>query len=356
MASSGIAPDGRNAIIIITILAVVSTICTIVRVWIRRAGLVGADDYFLIFAVVMLWANSGGGYVLATRGGEGKPFSTLTPDEVEWLFKMFFWPALGYTILIVSVKTSILLSYKRIFGHNKSTRTHIYILLGLSWAWGIATVLVTIFQCSPVEKAWNPTMPGRCIDFVAYLWGNSVPNFIIDWLILAIPIIPVWRLQMAGVQKSLVAGSFALGSIACIASTYRAAATGTLDITDLSRSVFAASIGTFIEPNAAIISACLPFFGSFIGRRVPKTFGYKSKSSKSFSRLRSTQDAPTQSTQTSNTGNNTKPSITKHSVTTVSRTNKWETDGHELNSYTVLATAGDRGGSSSRPDSIRYLV
>ena len=126
---------------------------------------------------------------------------------------MFYWPALGYTILIVLIKTSILLSYKRIFGHNKTTRIHIYILLGFSWAWGIAVFFTCTFQCWPIEKAWKPMMPGKCINLLDYLWGNSVSNFIIDWLILAVPIVPVWKLQMGIVQKSLVAGSFALGSM-----------------------------------------------------------------------------------------------------------------------------------------------
>ncbi|KAH7305265.1 hypothetical protein B0I35DRAFT_444256 [Stachybotrys elegans] len=352
MASTDIATDGRNAIIIITILAAVSSLCTFARIWIRRKGLLGVDDYLLVFAVAMLWTNSGGGYVLAIKGGEGKPFNELSPEEIEWLFKMFYWPALGYTILIVTVKTSILFSYNRIFGHNRMTRIHIYILLGLSWAWGIATFFVTIFQCTPIEKAWKPMIPGTCIDLLSYLWGNSVPNFIIDWLILAIPILPVWRLQMRGVQKSLVAGSLALGSIACIASTYRGAATGTLDINDLSKSVFAASIGTFIEPNAAIISACLPFFGSLVRDKLPKSFRSKPMLSKSFSRLRSTPSSQSHSGALSDVGQVKQSGISKHSVTTIRSTQRREGTEHELDTYTVVATAG----RSSPSVSVENLV
>lgn len=63
MASGELATDGRNAIIIITILGVTSTVCTFTRLWIRRKGLLGADDYTLAFALVMLWAQSAGGYI-----------------------------------------------------------------------------------------------------------------------------------------------------------------------------------------------------------------------------------------------------------------------------------------------------
>jgi hypothetical protein len=114
-------------------------------------------------------------------------------------------------------------------------------------------------------------------------------------------------------------------------------------------SVFAASIGTFIEPNSAIISACLPFFGSLIGRKLPKKLGYGSKS---FNRLHSGTNPQSRSGMNSKVGQHSKPVITKHSVTTVSSTNKWGGDDHELNSYTVLATSGGR----VRPDSAQSLV
>lgn len=128
-------------------------------------------------------------------------------------WQMFFWPELGYTILVVLVKTSILFSYKRIFGHIKSTRLHIYALMALAWGWGIAVFFTCVFQCTPIDKAWQPQKPGHCIETIPFLWGNSISNFVIDWMILAVPIVPIWKLQMAPAQKSLVALSFLLGSL-----------------------------------------------------------------------------------------------------------------------------------------------
>ena len=126
---------------------------------------------------------------------------------------MFFWPELGYTVLVATVKMSILLSYKRLFGHHKPTRIHIYIMMGLVASWGIAIFFTCVFQCWPVDKAWKPLKPGSCIDLLPFLWGNSVSNFIIDWLILLVPARPVWKLHMDRTQKLLVGGSFALGSL-----------------------------------------------------------------------------------------------------------------------------------------------
>lgn len=163
----------------------------------------------------------------------GKPMATLTPGEIDWLLKvrhifeareatiqtnmarqMFYAPEIGYTILVATVKLSILFSYKRIFGHLRKLKVYIHVLMGLSVGWGVSCVFVIIFQCWPIERVWHPTMTeGGCIDLVAFLWATSISNLIIDWLILTVPVVPIWKLQMSGVQKGLVAGSFALGSV-----------------------------------------------------------------------------------------------------------------------------------------------
>lgn len=126
---------------------------------------------------------------------------------------MIYFPELNYTIVVVLIKTSILFSYKRIFGHVKATKYHIYALLGLSWAWGIAFFLTITFQCNPIDKAWIPEKPGHCIPIVPFLWGNSISNFIIDWMILLVPVIPVLKLQLPMKQKVLVGLSFLFGSV-----------------------------------------------------------------------------------------------------------------------------------------------
>ena len=90
---------------------------------------------------------------------------------------------------------------------------HVYFLMFLSCGWGIAVFFTFLFQCWPVSKAWNIQLEGSCIEFVPFLWANSVINFVIDWLVLAVPIVPVWHLQMSKVKKALVGGTIALGSL-----------------------------------------------------------------------------------------------------------------------------------------------
>ncbi|KAE8149087.1 hypothetical protein BDV25DRAFT_141139 [Aspergillus avenaceus] len=266
--------DAIKSVIILPILTVLATFFLGWRlVQRRKKHTLAIDDWLLTFALFMLYIEDVGAFLLAVKGGEGKPIATLSEDEMLWLLKMFFWPELGYTILIFTIKCSILLSLKRIFWRLRWFRYALCGIAFLTTAWFIGVFFAVLFQCTPVDKAWLPTKPGHCIDLLAFLWGNSISNNLLDWMILFLPVLPVLRLQMNVSQKVILLGSFAMGSVACIASLVRAIMTATIDVNDLSKSVFMASIWTYIEPSMGIISACLPFLSSSIAPKLRVLLG-----------------------------------------------------------------------------------
>lgn len=126
---------------------------------------------------------------------------------------MEYWPELGYTITIAMIKISVLLSYNWIFGRLMWFRYAASTVGALTLIWFFGVFFSVLFQCTPVDKAWQPTKPGHCIDFIPFLWGNSISNTILDYIILLLPVVPVWNLQMGTVQKVLVLLSFSLGSL-----------------------------------------------------------------------------------------------------------------------------------------------
>ncbi len=129
------------------------------------------------------------------------------------LIQMIYWPALGYTVTIATIKISVLISYYSIFGQLRWFRYAVFTLGALTSIWFFGVFFSVMFQCSPVDKAWQPMKPGHCIDFVQFLWGNSISNTALDYMILLLPVVPVWNLQMGKVQKFLVLLSFSLGSL-----------------------------------------------------------------------------------------------------------------------------------------------
>lgn len=113
-----------------------------------------------------------------------------------------------------------------------------YVVAGILTAWWLAVLLVTIFQCQPVEKAFDPYMTtGYCIDSIRFYKAMIIPNIITDIIIFCLPVYEVRKLHLPRGQRVGLASVFLLGAFAIIASAIRLwynnklAADGTADLT-----------------------------------------------------------------------------------------------------------------------------
>jgi hypothetical protein len=68
-----------------------------------------------------------------------------------------------------------------------------------------------IFQCMPRKKIWNLTIKGRCIDINKTFVATAVIDVIDDFIILIIPLVWAWKLQLRPKQKIGVSAIFATG-------------------------------------------------------------------------------------------------------------------------------------------------
>ncbi|KAF2234916.1 hypothetical protein EV356DRAFT_501194 [Viridothelium virens] len=181
------------------------------------------DDYLmlpaLVAAAVLFFTDT----VYMVNNGLGRHIY-VAPDPptaaVRWAIGLFV-TEISYTLTIVMVKFSVLVMYWRIFRESKTVRIAIYVLGGVVAAWGVAFLLVTIFDCSPVKGAWtrfsmeavmNPAMAPVCRVQAepAYL-SNSAINIVTDIAILILPMYQVWQLNLPRAQKLAVCGIFAIG-------------------------------------------------------------------------------------------------------------------------------------------------
>jgi len=117
-----------------------------------------------------------------------------------------------YSITLSATKISILLFYRAIFpGPRFAIATNIVGAFVI--AWGVACILVSIFSCNPVRGFWDLTIPSKCIETRKFFIGNSVPNIVMDVVILMLPMKKIWHLQMSFKQKLIVSGLFLLGGL-----------------------------------------------------------------------------------------------------------------------------------------------
>jgi len=102
----------------------------------------------------------------------GKHLATLPPDTLLKQEKVSFWFEIIYVVAIGFNKYSILLFYRRLFP-LKSVFRILQLVAAVVLAWQIAIILGFILQCTPVQKAWDVMIPGKCIE-VTKLWLGNV--------------------------------------------------------------------------------------------------------------------------------------------------------------------------------------
>jgi len=134
----------------------------------------------------------------------------------------------------------------------------------------IATFVVTMAQCQPLAKEWNPTLDGFCwspnvFQVTAYILSGV--TIFTDIIYIIVPILYLWSVQLKKSVKYGIWGVLSLGlvsmgcSIAAIPFLHSLAVSTdpTFEIVDL------AAIKTG-ELNVAILVGCLPSLQPFFKR------------------------------------------------------------------------------------------
>ena len=141
--------------------------------------------------------------------GLGHHTNSLDPNQIALGFKYYFAVVSLSTLSISLPKYSAVFFYIRVL-NMKSTlnRIAVYVALGLVTAWLLFTILSTVFQCTPIRKAWLPLIPGHCNSLHYQLVGSSIASVIIDLYIMLLPIPILWTLHTGRSRKIVLTGFF----------------------------------------------------------------------------------------------------------------------------------------------------
>ncbi|KAG4034477.1 hypothetical protein MFRU_003g04380 [Monilinia fructicola] len=131
----------------------------------------------------------------------------------------------------------------------------------INFAWTLFVIISGIFQCTPVEKAWKPLLPGHCIDFYAWYIAIAATSFSVDLIILILPMPLLFKLRLSLPRKILVTLLFLLGYTVIAFSIGRLVVItqiGPSFIIDLTYNMVPLDRWLVIETPICIISVCLP--------------------------------------------------------------------------------------------------
>jgi hypothetical protein len=143
---------------------------------------------------------------------------TIPSDEKEIILErsrfLSFFNSLCYASSIACSKIAILCLYWRLF-KTSSIRIPILTLLAMVAAWIVLRTFMLIFRCVPVQSLWDYSITDKVcnIDSSKFFLGTITTHFLMDIVILALPLIEVFHLRMKIGQKMAVAGLFLIGTM-----------------------------------------------------------------------------------------------------------------------------------------------
>ena len=136
----------------------------------------------------------------------------------------------SYVSSAALIKLSILFQFLRLFSESSSSisaqtcrnaRRTIWALIVIVGLWGFIFMMLAWFSCHPVQKWWQPYLPGKCIgwgtknpdQFFSMFVGHASSNMALDLIVLAVPL-PFLRAIQLGVKSK--AGFISLYSLGCM--------------------------------------------------------------------------------------------------------------------------------------------
>ena len=142
--------------------------------------------------------------------GLGKHIDQIPSSHSE-LLKLLFIDILIYNTGLTVIKLSVLLFYNRVFRIVFVYRIIFWIVTFLIVSWGIAINFLAIFTCDPVPLYWDRTIPGTCLNRSKTFLGATMPNIVIDFILLILPMPMLWRLHIQISSKVALVGVFSAG-------------------------------------------------------------------------------------------------------------------------------------------------
>lgn len=134
-------------------------------------------------------------------------------DSGDASSQLFYIAQIFYKLTMNLTKISILLLYMRIFAVFTWFRWIVRALIGIVTAYMIAAFFASVFQCTPVQRAWDKSIPGSCISIEMNWYANAGFSIATDTIILLLPITPILSLKLPAGEKVAVLGVFVLGAL-----------------------------------------------------------------------------------------------------------------------------------------------
>ncbi|KAI0877414.1 hypothetical protein GGS24DRAFT_511432 [Hypoxylon argillaceum] len=148
----------------------------------------------------------------------------LQVKDQAWHFFNIFITTTMYNVAEIFIKAAILLQWARLFapGERNLFFWLCYSVAVINAIFYLATILIDLLRCHPVQYHWDKTIPGGHCDNDDLLSPlSAVINLVIDITILFIPQRVIWKLNLNSKMKLGISVVFVAGILCIVFASVR---------------------------------------------------------------------------------------------------------------------------------------
>jgi len=189
-------------------------------------------------------------------------------------FYIFRWVSavaqIDFFIGIGFIKMSITAFNMRLTGLSSERWTHAHwTFFGLIVCYTIVAFFLNVFTCNPVSAGYNAVAAGKlsegfkCMPIILLGTVLRSINITMDYCLLAVPIIVLWRVQMDWFRKAKLFAVFSVGALACIGSAMTLISKNKLK-SDVLYNYTTLLAWTLVELTLGVMTASLPILSALL--------------------------------------------------------------------------------------------
>lgn len=201
-----------NIIVCAVITWIIAAVFVALRFYTRRwlMHIIGWEDG-VILASLFFSALTSAGEIEQASYGLGRHTLDIPDQNFLPMSRAGWYSIIWYQFTLFLTKTSILLLYARIltYQHARYAVYAILVVVTISNVWSFVVVMTA---CIPLAAFWDPALAaGAYCHPRSFWWSNTGLHMATDFLIFALPMPIIFRLNASIRQKVLLYSTFAFG-------------------------------------------------------------------------------------------------------------------------------------------------
>ncbi|OOQ85092.1 hypothetical protein PEBR_31330 [Penicillium brasilianum] len=265
---------------IVVAFPILGGLAVLLRLWSRRLSrsALTSDDYLITAGYILAIGQSVTSWYYIKYNYVGIHYADIPKDyDVKRGLIWNYANQLLYNPTLTVIKLSMLVFLRKLESRSRVVNGLIWGAIAFVIGLFVAVLFVDIFQCQPVAYVYDMSIPGgKCIAQGKFYVSTAALNLFTDCVVLSIPIIITWGLQMPLRRKLAVCIILCLGGVATAIGVWRIVilAEGFLsNKVNLDPTYSIGFCSSAIEVNVAVVTACGPSMKAIASRYLPRLLG-----------------------------------------------------------------------------------